>query len=166
MKKIIIPKNIITVNQRDDILTDFAVEVIDGKINDILPKSAVNKNEYDGEVLNFPNLTLIPGFVQTHVHLCQTLFRGLAEDMELLDWLQQRIFPYENSHSAESLKASAKLGIHELQRGGTTTLLDMGTIRHEEVIFNELKFSKMRAIAGKCMMDINDLYPDFIEQTE
>ena len=57
-------------------------------INNILPTSRINKNEYDGEILNFPNLTLIPGFVQTHVHLCQTLFRGLAEDMELLDWLQ------------------------------------------------------------------------------
>ena len=42
----------------------------------------------------------------------------------------------------------------------------MGTIRHEEVIFDELKFSKMRAIAGKCMMDINELYPDFIENTD
>ena len=165
MKKIIIPKNIITVNKKDDILTDFAVEITDGKISNIMPNHEINREQYDGEVLSFPNLTLIPGFVQTHVHLCQTLFRGLAEDMELLDWLQQRIFPYENSHSSESLRASAQLGLFELQRGGTTTLLDMGTIRHEEVIFDELKSSGMRAIAGKCMMDINDLFPTFIEST-
>ena len=83
-----------------------------------------------------------------------------------MDWLQTRIFPLENSHSENSLKFSAQLGIHELQRGGTTTLLDMGTINHEEVIFDELKKANMRAIAGKCMMDVNDLYPNFIESTK
>ncbi len=165
MKKLIIPKNIITVNHSDEILTDHAIEIGNGIIKDIIPINQIDYKKFDGEVLKFPNLTLIPGFVQTHVHLCQTLFRGLAEDMELLDWLQTRIFPYENSHSKESLKISAKLGIHELQKGGTTTLLDMGTIRHEEVIFEELKTSKMRAIAGKCMVDINELYPSFIEKT-
>lgn len=165
MKKLIIPKNIITVNDSDEILTNHAIKISNGIIEDIIPVNQIDYKKFDGEVLKFPNLTLIPGFVQTHVHLCQTLFRGLAEDMELLDWLQTRIFPYENSHSKESLKISAKLGIHELQKGGTTTLLDMGTIRHEEVIFEELKASKMRAIAGKCMVDINELYPSFIEKT-
>ena len=165
MKKLIIPKNIVTVNNTDEILTNYAIEINDGIIQNIISKQEIDYKKYDGEILEFPNLTLIPGFVQTHVHLCQTLFRGLAEDMELLDWLQKRIFPYENSHNKDSLKVSAKLGIHELQKGGTTTLLDMGTINHQEVIFEELKFSKMRAIAGKCMVDINELYPSFIEKT-
>ena len=57
------------------------------------------------EVLNAPNLTLIPGFVQTHVHLSQTLFRGIAEDLPLLDWLRLKIFPFENAHDENSLKA-------------------------------------------------------------
>jgi len=166
MKKLILPKNIITVNNNNDILRNFAVEIEDGVITRIINQNLIDLSKFDGEVFSYPNLTLIPGFVQTHVHLCQTLFRSLAEDMELLDWLQQRIFPYENSHTTESLKISAQLGIHELQKGGTTTLLDMGTIRHQEVIFDELKNSNMRAIAGKCMMDINDLYPSFVEGTK
>jgi len=166
MKKLLIPKNIITVNDQKEILNNCAVEVNDGIISNIFKPEEFDKNSYDGEIFHFPNLTLIPGFVQTHVHLCQTLFRGLAEDMELLDWLQKRIFPYENSHDINSLKISAKLGINELQKGGTTTILDMGTIRHQEVIFEELKNSQMRAIAGKCMMDINELFPSFIEPTK
>jgi 5-methylthioadenosine/S-adenosylhomocysteine deaminase len=166
MKKIILPKNIITVNSENEILNNFAIEIEDGIISNIVNSNEIDLSKYEGEIFRYPNLTLIPGFVQTHVHLCQTLFRGLAEDMELLDWLQQRIFPYENSHTTESLRISSQLGIHELQRGGTTTLLDMGTIRYEEIIFDELNNSNMRAIAGKCMMDINDLYPSFIEGTE
>lgn len=166
MKKLIIPKNIITVNESNEILKDFAIEIKNGIIEQISHKSEFNLQSYDGEIFNFPNLTLIPGFVQTHIHLCQTMFRGLAEDMELLDWLQQKIFPFENSHNPESLRLSAQLGIHELQKGGTTTLLDMGTIRHHEVVFDELKNSNMRAFSGKCMMDINDLYPSFVEPTQ
>lgn len=165
MKKIIKPKNIITVNEANNILYNHGVEIVNGVIEQIIDLTEFDESKYEGEILKYENLTLIPGFVQTHIHLCQTMFRGLAEDMELLDWLQKRIFPYENSHSQESLRLSAQLGIHELQMSGTTTLLDMGTIRHEEVIFDELKNSNMRAIAGKCMMDINDLYPTFIEST-
>ncbi|MCB0744953.1 MAG: amidohydrolase family protein [Ignavibacteriae bacterium] len=166
MKKLIIPKNIITVNEQNTILTNHAIEIEHNLITKIGEVSEFNLANYIGKIYNFPNLTLIPGFVQTHVHLCQTMFRGLAEDMELLDWLQKKIFPFENSHNKASLKLSAQLGIHELQKGGTTTILDMGTIRFEEEIFDELNKSKMRAIAGKCMMDINDLYPSFIESTE
>jgi len=165
MQLLIIPKQIVTANNNNEILRDFAVEITDGVVTNFVDKNDFKKGDYD-KVYHFENLTLIPGFVQTHIHLCQTLFRGLADDLELLDWLQQRIFPYENSHNADSLRASAKLGIHELQTGGTTTLLDMGTINHEEVIFEELIYSGMRAFAGKCMVDQNELFPKFKESTK
>lgn len=165
-KKLLIPKLILTVNENSDILKGFAAEIDQGIISKLAPLSEFNLSNYDGEIFFFPNLTLIPGFVQTHVHLCQTLFRGLAEDMELLDWLQKKIFPFENSHNEISLRYSAQLGIYELQKSGTTTILDMGTINFQEVIFEELINSKMRAVAGKCMMDVNELYPKFIESTK
>ena len=59
-------------------------------------------------------LVAIPGFVQTHVHLCQTLFRGLADDLPLLDWLRERIWPLEAAHDARSMRASARLALLEL----------------------------------------------------
>ena len=80
-----------------------------------------------------PNLNLIPGFVQTHIHLSQTLFRGLAEDLPLLDWLRLKIFPFENAHNKDSIKITTKLSINELLLGGTTTFLDMGTLRYGQV---------------------------------
>jgi cytosine/adenosine deaminase-related metal-dependent hydrolase len=94
------------------------------------------------------------------------MFRGLADDLELLDWLQLKIFPFENAHNKNSLLTSVRLGINELLLSGTTTLLDMGTLRHQEVIFEELQNSGMRAIAGKCLIDENDLFPEFKSNTK
>ena len=155
-------RNIVTVNNSDDYLTDSAVEITDGIITKIDSEKSFNLNEYD-KVFDYSDFTLIPGFVQTHVHLCQTLFRGLADDLELLDWLQNRIFPFENSHTYQSLKSSAQIGLYELQAGGTTTILDMGTINHHEAVFEQLGYSGMRAYSGKCMVDENDLLPIFKE---
>lgn len=165
-KILIVPKQIITANISDEILNNHAVEISDGKITKIISTDKIDLKTYDGKIFNYPDYVLTPGFIQTHVHLCQTLFRGLADDLLLLDWLQSRIFPYENKHSKESLRASARLGIHELQSGGTTTIVDMGTINHQEVIFDELIFSGMRGFAGKCMVDMNDMLPEFKEDTK
>lgn len=165
-KSIIIPKQIVTADNRNSIFREHAVEIIDGIISKIIPIKELELNYYDGNLIQHRNYTLIPGFVQTHIHLCQTLFRGLADDMELLDWLQQKIFPMENSHTKDSLRLSVQLGINELISGGTTTIVDMATLRHQEVVFEELHKSNMRAFAGKCMIDQNELYPQFCESTE
>jgi cytosine/adenosine deaminase-related metal-dependent hydrolase len=165
-RKLIIPNRIVTVNEQNDVLRECGVVVCEGKIESIAPLKDLVTSELDGEILDYSNCVLIPGFVQTHIHLCQTLFRGFADDLELLDWLQKRIFPFENSHSKSSLRASVRLGISDLLKGGTTTLLDMGTLRHQEIIFEELHRSGIRAFAGNCMMDQNDLYPTFSETTD
>ncbi|KAF0142657.1 MAG: Cytosine deaminase-like protein [Stygiobacter sp.] len=162
--KLLIPKQVVTVNSQNAVLKNHAIEISGGVINRIEPLQNFNQGDY--EVLDYSNYTLIPGFVQTHIHLCQTLFRGFADDLELLDWLQKRIFPFENSHSKESLRVSAQLGINDLLTGGTTTLLDMGTLHHQEIIFEELINSGMRTFAGNCMIDQNELYPNFRETTE
>lgn len=163
---IIVPKNIVTVDSKDRILKNNFVEIEHGKIIRIAKNDEEFFKKYKNNIYRFENLTLIPGFVQTHIHLCQTLFRGLADDLELLNWLQLKIFPYENAHNKNSLLFSVRLGINELLLSGTTTLLDMGTLRHQEVIFEELQSSGMRAIAGKCLIDENDLFPEFKSNTK
>lgn len=160
-KKIIIPKQIICVDEEERILRNHYIEISDGKISAIKPIGALDFSSIKGEVIKYENLTVIPGFVQTHIHLCQTLFRGFADDLQLLDWLRQRIFPLENAHNKNSIKISARIGLHELQRGGTTTLMDMGSLQNEEFIFEELINSKQRAIAGNCLMDVNEICPQF-----
>jgi 5-methylthioadenosine/S-adenosylhomocysteine deaminase len=110
---------------------------------------------------------VLPGFVQTHVHLCQTLFRGAADDLELIDWLKKRVWPLEAAHDARSLRASARLGVAEMIRGGTTCALTMETVKHTEEVFRVVEESGFRATVGKCMMDKGDEVPEALrEETE
>src|SRR6185369_14380011 len=99
----------------------------------------------DVEVIDARGCVLLPGFVQTHVHLCQTLFRGAADDLALIDWLKKRLWPMEAAHTAESVYASARLGIAELIRGGTTCALTMETVRHTEAVFTAVEEAGLRA---------------------
>jgi cytosine/adenosine deaminase-related metal-dependent hydrolase len=116
-------------------------------------------------IFNAGGWVILPGFVQTHVHLCQTLFRNQAEDLELLDWLQKRIWPLEAAHDEHSMRISARLGIAELLAGGTTTILDMGSVHHYDAVFDELEKSGIRAAGGKCMMDAGDNFPSGLRET-
>lgn len=84
-KKLIIPKRIVTSDGQNTILRNHIVEIENAVITSLRPFDADDIQNFNGEVINAPELTLIPGFVQTHIHLCQTLFRGLADNLELLD---------------------------------------------------------------------------------
>ena len=96
---------------------------------------------------------VLPGFVQTHIHLCQTLFRGYADDRPLMEWLRQRIWPMEAAHTPDSLRAAAQLATTELLSSGTTTVLTMETVHDTDAIFEAVAQSGIRATIGKCMMD-------------
>ncbi|ANY69553.1 N-ethylammeline chlorohydrolase [Paenibacillus sp. BIHB 4019] len=140
---------IMTMNERGDILTGDLL--IRGKriaqIGGEIAADGVDRIiEADGKVV-------LPGFVQTHIHLCQTLFRGRADDLALIEWLRERIWPLEAAHSPDSVYYSAMLGIGELIRSGTTTILDMETVHHTESAFQAILESGIRAISGKVMMD-------------
>jgi 5-methylthioadenosine/S-adenosylhomocysteine deaminase len=139
------------------------LRIVDGRIAAIgagkprkLPRGA--------ETIDATGLTILPGFVQAHVHLCQTLFRNQADDLELLDWLSKRIWVMEAAHTKETLNASALLGIHELLSSGTTCILDMGTVRHTEAIFDAVRESGIRASVGKCLMDHPTTTPEGLRE--
>lgn len=104
-------------------------------------------------VIDASGCAVIPGFVQAHVHLCQALFRGLADDLPLLAWLRERIWPLEAAHDERSLYASAALGIAEMQKAGTTTILDMGTVHGHDAVFTAMSDLGMSGFSGKAMMD-------------
>ncbi|KAA3611320.1 MAG: 5'-deoxyadenosine deaminase [Calditrichaeota bacterium] len=115
------------------------------------------------DVFDAEGYVVTPGLIQTHIHLCQTLFRNLADDLSLLDWLKEKIWPFEAAHQPETLRLSAQLGLSELLKSGTTTILDMGTVQHQDVIFEELVKSGIRAFAGKTMMDYGKI-PDGLNE--
>jgi 5-methylthioadenosine/S-adenosylhomocysteine deaminase len=119
------------------------------------------------EVIDAAGCAVLPGFVQTHVHLCQTLFRGAADDLPLIDWLKRRVWPLEAAHTAASVRASARLAVAELIRGGTTCALTMETVNHTAEVFRVVEESGFRATVGKCMMDAGEGVPAGLsERTE
>ncbi len=142
---------IITQNANRDVITgDILVQ------DDLIAGMGENLAEEDHKVYHLDRMVICPGFIQSHVHLCQTLFRNLADDLELLDWLENHIWPMENAHSKESLQISARLGLAELLLSGTTSILDMGNGNYQDVIFQEMADSGIRGLSGMVMMDSGD----------
>ena len=120
----------------------------------------------DAEIIDASGCYVMPGLVQTHLHLVQTIFRGVAEDLSLLDWLRSRVWPLEAAHDEASIRASVRLGLVELLLTGTTTILDMGTTHHEDIVANEIAASGIRARFGKAMMDAGEgVPPRLLERT-
>lgn len=140
------------------------VLVRDGRIVAVGP-GAKRERRGPARVLDAAGAAVIPGFVQAHVHLCQALFRGMADDLPLLDWLRERIWPLESAHDERSIRASAELGLLEMMRAGTTTILDMGTVMHHDVVFDACARSGVRAVGGKAMMDMGDGVPSGLRET-
>lgn len=158
-------QTIVTVDDADRVLPGGDILIRNGRIEAI---GKVSAEQAQGlPVVSGKGLTAIPGLVQTHIHLCQSAFRNTADDKELLDWLSQYIWPGEASLGERQLKLTAQMGIAELLLGGTTTILDMATIRHTDVVFQALAESGMRAVGGKCLMDDREICPpELVEDTD
>src|SRR5437763_1299871 len=154
-KSILIKGGTIVTMDNQDSIERGDVLIRDGRIAEIggEPDNTVN------EVIEAHGCAVLPGFVQTHIHLCQTLFRGAADDLALIDWLKKRVWPMEAAHTPQSIRASAQLGIAELIKGGTTCALTMETVRHTEEVLRVVEESGFRANVGKCMMDKGDDVP-------
>jgi len=147
--------HLVTMDARNSILNgDLLIK--DGKIEKL---GEIGKVQDNATVIDAHGCVVLPGFVQTHIHLCQTLFRGAADDLALIDWLKQRVWPLEAAHNAASVAASARLGIAELIKGGTSCALTMETVNHTEEVFKVVEAAGFRATVGKCMMDKGDDVP-------
>ena len=95
---------IVTMNDALDVI-DGDVSIRDGRIVSV---GAVDPDLHHDRVVDAGGGYVLPGLIQTHIHLCQTLFRGYADDLPLLDWLRQRVWPMEAAHTPESLRAAAR----------------------------------------------------------
>jgi 5-methylthioadenosine/S-adenosylhomocysteine deaminase len=159
MKSILIKGGtVLTMDERDSVVRGDLL-VRDGRITSIGQTA-----ETADITIDAAGCAVLPGFIQTHIHLCQTLFRGAADDLPLLDWLKKRVWPMEAAHTAESVRASARLGVAELIKGGTTCALTMETVNHTNEVFKVVDESGFRAIVGKCMMDKGDDVPEALHE--
>ncbi len=141
---------------KGDLLVDDGRIVAIGKVRP--PKGPAR-------LIDATGCAVIPGLIQAHVHLCQVLFRGMADDLPLLEWLAKRIWPFEAAHDDASLAASAELGLLEMMLAGTTTILDMGTVHHYDAVFSACERAGIRVFGGKTMMDAGKDVPRGLRET-
>src|SRR5438477_6355845 len=137
---------VLTMNDRFDIV-DGDVSIVDGRIAAI----ASNITARHDRTIDARGGYVLPGLVQTHVHLCQTLFRGHADDLPLMDWLRTRVWPMEAAHTPESLRTAARQATTELLCSGTTAVLTMETVHDTDAVFEAVEASGLRATSCKCM---------------
>src|SRR5256885_15255803 len=105
---------------------EHAVAVRDGNIEAVLPASAARQRFAGYDEVDLPQHVLIPGLVNAHTHAAMTLMRGLADDLPLMRWLEEHVWPAEKRHvSAEFVRDGTLLACAEMLRGGITCFNDM-----------------------------------------
>jgi cytosine/adenosine deaminase-related metal-dependent hydrolase len=149
---------VIGMTRPGDVVAGGALFVEDGAITARDGEALARAREHEAagrpvRRLDADGMWALPGFVQTHVHVCQTLLRNGPDDLPLLPWLSTHVWPGEAAHDEATLEVSARLGLAELLAGGTTSILDMGTAHHTDAIFRAAAASGMRVTSGNVLMD-------------
>ncbi len=149
---------IVSISESNGLIGDLLIE------GNKIKKIATSIDADAEKEIDASGMVVLPGFVQAHVHLCQSLLRGQADDLPLLEWLDL-ITSLEFRHTPETLYTSARIGLAEMIKSGATSIIDMGTLHHQDSIFKAISESGMRAQAGKAMMDYTKNLPPLLRET-
>jgi len=141
---------IVTQDPQRRVLPNASVRIVDGRVDQV---GRVNATSTD-EVIDCRRKVLIPGLINTHTHLSMTLFRGYADDLELRDWLEKKIWPLEAKLTGEMCYQGALLGCLEMTRTGTTCFVDM--YFHMEDVARAVDEAGLRGILSPGMIDKPD----------
>ena len=150
-------KTIITANSSEQVLTDHTIIIGDGKILDILPTSEAKLSYLGQTIHSYDHHIVIPGLINTHTHAAMSLFRGLANDLPLMEWLQNHIWPKEQKWvNEEFVQIGSQLAIAEMLRGGVTCFNDM--YFYSETTAQVASNSGIRAHIGMILLDFPTQY--------
>ncbi len=116
---------VITVTGREDVYPGGVVLVEDGRIRYAGPANEAPAVDASVKTIDATGKIVMPGIVNTHCHAAMTLLRGYADDMQLMPWLQTKIWPAEDKMRGEEIYWGTALGAYEMLSGGITTFLDM-----------------------------------------
>jgi len=129
-----------------------SVAIAGGKIVAVGPSSKIDAAYHAKTTIHARGMAVLPGFVNAHTHVPMTLFRGIADDRDLMDWLTNFIFPAEAKNvSRDFVKWGTRLGAIEMIQSGTTTFADM--YYFESDIARETKAAGLRGVLGETMID-------------
>jgi 5-methylthioadenosine/S-adenosylhomocysteine deaminase len=143
---------IVTMDNARRVINDGAIAVTEGRIVALGPRAEIEKKYVARETVEAGGKLIVPGLINGHTHIPMTLFRGLADDLDLQDWLTKYIFPAEAKNVSEDfVRAGTRLGLAEMIRGGTTTYCDM--YYFEDAIADETQKAGVRAVLGETVID-------------
>lgn len=160
---------IVTMDGRQSVIKDGAVAIRGEKILGVGSKETLTQLYRGKRTINATGKVVIPGLINTHTHVPMSLFRGIADDMDLQEWLTKFIFPAEAKNVDEAfVRAGTRLGLAEMIKGGTTTYCDM--YYFEDAIADETKKAGMRGVLGETVLDFpapdNKTWAEGISYTE
>ncbi len=149
---LIYPRWVIPVEGAQRVLTDHAVAINHGRIEAVLPRERAEARFNAAETIDLPGHALIPGLVNSHTHAAMNLMRGIANDMPLMPWLSEHIWPIEAEHMTRAFVADgSELAMAEMIRGGTTCFNDMYFF--PDVVAEKAVEAGLRAAIGMIVID-------------
>jgi 5-methylthioadenosine/S-adenosylhomocysteine deaminase len=148
----IVGGTIVSMDKDRRIIEDGAIVIQKGKITKIGKRAEVMSKIRAKLTIDATGKVIVPGLINTHTHVPMTLFRGIADDLDLNDWLTKYIFPAEGKNVSEDfVRAGTRLGLAEFIRGGTTTYCDM--YYFEDAIADETFKAGLRGVLGETVID-------------
>lgn len=143
---------VVTMDPHRRVIADGAVAIQAGRIVAVGERESIEASCRPGQRIDATGRTVVPGLINGHAHLPMTLFRGLADDQDLDDWLQHTIFPAEAMNVDEAfVRCGTRLGLAELIRGGITTVCDM--YYYEMAVAEEMAAAGLRGLLGQVLID-------------
>src|SRR3954465_3184442 len=142
---------VITMDAQHRVIQNGAIAIKGERIVGVGSRAEIDAKFQAKQRLDRPDAILAPGLINTHTHAAMSLFRGIADDMRLQDWLEKFIFPAEAKNvSAEMVRWGTRLGCLEMLLGGTTTFTDM--YYFEDVVAEAAKEAGMRGVLGETVI--------------
>ena len=143
---------IATMDQTRRVIPDGGIAISQGRIVAIGPRAEIERDYSSRQRVNATGKVITPGLINGHTHIPMVLFRGLADDLDLQEWLTKYIFPAEARNVTEEfVRVGARLGLAEMIRGGTTTYCDM--YYFEDAIADETAKAGVRGVLGETLID-------------
>ncbi|MEZ5535670.1 MAG: TRZ/ATZ family hydrolase [Thiolinea sp.] len=148
---------LLTADPDDRVLENHALAIQDGIIIDILPTEAAQQKYQPEQQLHLEQQALLPGLINAHTHAAMSLLKGLADDLPLMEWLEEHIWPAEGRWAdADFVYDGTKLAIAEMLRSGTTCFNDMYFF--PESAAKAVEESGIRATLGMILVDFPTAY--------
>ncbi len=143
---------VVTMDGAKRVITDGAIAVDRDKIVAVDSAAEIARQFSSGQTINAAGKVIVPGLINTHTHVPMTLFRGIADDLSLQEWLTKYIFPAEAKNVTEDfVRVGTRLGLAEMIRGGTTTFCDM--YYFEDAVADETSKAGVRGVLGETVID-------------